>query len=94
MASGSWTGSGRSDVQDALRCASGWDGSFRPLVEQTKARMREPGSFKHIETRFVPRVSEPGFAVRMDYSGRNGFGGVSVETAYALMDESCRMIPE
>lgn len=52
-------------------------------------RLRDPDSFEMIETRVAPE-NEGINIVTMKYRARNGFGGMNVSTAIALMDnESC-----
>lgn len=74
------------DRRKGFHCLSAWDGSNRSLVDQVKARLRDPGSFEHAETRITP-VGEGGkHAIIMEYRARNGFGGMNVNKAVGAVD--------
>lgn len=62
-----------------FHCLSAWDGSNRDLVARVKAKLRDPGSFEHVETRIGPVDSDGRHRVFMEYRARNGFGGMNVE---------------
>jgi len=79
------------DRQKGFHCLSGWDGSSRVLVDEVKKNMREPDSFKHRETKIGQNL-ENRHAINMTYSGKNAFGGVSVEKVYATLSSDCRLI--
>lgn len=74
-----------------FHCLSGWDGSSRVLVDEVKKNMRDPDSFKHRETRIGQIIDNKHF-INMTYSGKNGFGGVSVEKVYATLSSDCKLI--
>jgi hypothetical protein len=77
------------DRQAGFHCLSGWDGSHREFVEKVKARLRDPGSFEHVETRVTPNNGGQ-HAVIMEYRARNGFGGMNVGKAMGTFDhETC-----
>ena len=44
----------------------------------TKKRMRDPDSFKHIETRITSRDQEGNHRLVMTYRAKNGFGGFNI----------------
>ena len=71
---------GLQDRQAGFHCLNAWDGSQFSVVDYAKARMRDPGSFEHIETRIKPQDSQGNHLVWMSYRGRNGFGGTAVDT--------------
>lgn len=73
------------DKIQGFHCLSGWDGSHRGLVRQVKARLRDPDSFEHIETR-IAKVENGTHAIFMTYHARNGFGGMNVEKAVGAVD--------
>jgi hypothetical protein len=79
------------EKQKGLHCLSTWDGSFRPLVDYVKKNMRDPDSFKHRETRIGPNINSTHF-IHMMYSGKNGFGGVSVEGISGKLSSDCKLI--
>lgn len=53
---------------------SDWDGSFRPLVKMVKAAMNDPDSFEHDKTMYY--ITDGKARIRMNYRGKNAFGGV------------------
>jgi len=67
---------------------SGWDGSHRALERWIKKRLKDPGSYEHIETRFGDKGDH--VLVITTYRARNSFGGYTVEsvTAKARIDGS------
>lgn len=79
------------DRQKGFHCLGGWDSSSRVLVDEVKKNMREPDSFKHRETRIGQNLDNR-HAINMTYSGKNAFGGVSVEKVYATLSSDCRLI--
>lgn len=80
------------DQRKGFHCLSSWDGSNRDLVNAVKNAMRDPGSFEHISTRITPVNASGQHTLFMDYRGRNGFGGMSVETATGTLSNSgCRL---
>ena len=79
------------DRQKGLHCLSAWDGSSDKLVEYVKKRMRDSDSFKHRETRIGPNINDTHF-IHMSYSGKNGFGGVSVEGISGKLSSNCDLI--
>ncbi len=79
------------DRQKGFHCLSGWDSSSRVLIDEVKKNMREPDSFKHRETRIGQNLDNR-HAINMTYSGKNAFGGVSVEKVYATLSSDCRLI--
>ncbi|WP_041523615.1 zinc ribbon domain-containing protein [Gilvimarinus agarilyticus] len=59
-------------------CLSGWDGSLRSVVQATKAGLKDPDSFEHIETRLGPKDENGNHLLAMKYRAKNGFGGMTV----------------
>ena len=71
-----------------FHCLGGWDGSHPGLVAQIESQLRDPDSFEHTETRIAP-VNENGTHVlTMRYRARNGFGGMSIGTVMASVDNA------
>ncbi|MEM9975579.1 MAG: hypothetical protein AAF771_15480 [Pseudomonadota bacterium] len=71
-----------------FHCLSAWDGSHRNFKEDVQASLREPSSFEHIETRITP-VNDKGYHVLfMDFRARNGFGGMNLASASAVVKQS------
>ncbi len=62
---------------------SAWDGNHRGLVKAVKARMNNPKSFKHVETRYWYYADTGGGRVRMSFRGENSFGGTVTQTVLA-----------
>jgi hypothetical protein len=79
------------EKQKGLHCLRGWDGSSRELVDYVKKNMRDPDSFKHRETRIGPNINNTHF-IHMMYSGKNGFGGVTVEGVSGKLSSDCKLI--
>lgn len=76
-------------VRGGFDCLSKWDGSHRKLVDELKRSLRDPDSFKHIETRLAPTKVGGKFLLFMDYRARNGFGGMAVGQLAAIMEKDC-----
>ena len=74
------------DRTKGFHCLSGWDGSNASMVERVTARLRDPDSFKHIETRITPIDKNGSHAIAMKFSSKNGFGGVNQGVATASVD--------
>ena len=69
-----------------LHCLSAWDGSHILLKRHVRRSLREPGSFEHIATQIWP-VSKAGtHRLRMRFHARNGFGGMSVASVLAEIE--------
>tara|TARA_R110000851_G_scaffold80625_1_gene177313 strand:+ start:274 stop:618 length:345 start_codon:yes stop_codon:yes gene_type:complete len=80
------------ETRKGFHCLSAWDGSNSSVVRNVKYKMRDPKSFEHIETRIAP-VSNGQHTTVMTYRGRNGFGGMVVQTEYAtISNSSCSVI--
>jgi len=58
-----------------FHCLSRLDGSHAKFKAAIKSQMRDPGSFKHIETKIGPKRSDGTHAIAMTYRAANGFGG-------------------
>lgn len=52
---------------------SGWNGSIRDFVTKVKSDLKDPESFKHIETSYNNKNSR--VIVRMKFSAKNAIGG-------------------
>ena len=65
-------------------------GGTHPIVERfVISQMRDPKSFEHIETR-TSQLQNGKHQLRMMYRAANGYGGMSVGVAKAVIDhESC-----
>ncbi len=79
------------EKRKGFHCLSDWDGSHDGVVRFVKARLRDPDSFEHIETR-ISAVDENGqHTLIMQYRAANGFGGINLESALATIDNAdCR----
>lgn len=73
-------------VQDKIKKSfSSYDGSHRGLVKFVKANMNDPKSFEHVKTTYT--VQPTGYLiVKMEYRGKNAFGGVVKNTIGAECD--------
>jgi len=68
-----------------FHCLSPWDGSHRQVARTVENSMRNPDSFDHVETRITP-VKDGQHVLTMKYRGQNGFGGMSLESVIATID--------
>lgn len=76
-----------------LHCLSQWDGSHRGLVEQVKRNLRDPDSFKHVDTAISPATKEGLHRIVMEYRARNGFGGMNVgRVEGAVFSHNCEAV--
>ena len=75
-----------------LHCLSGWDGSHSAVKRAVEKSMRNPDSFDHIATRITP-VNDGQHVLTMQYRGQNGFGGMSLESVIATIDnKTCKAL--
>ena len=75
-----------------VQCLSGWDGSNSDVVDAVKASLRDPSSFKHVETRTTPIDANGKHVLMMKFRATNGFGGPTIGMARAILDgNSCRV---
>jgi len=76
-----------------FHCLSKWDGSHDEVVRLVKQNLRDPSSFELIQTRVTPVNSDRRHGLRMEYRARNGFGGMTVETATATYrNDNCSVV--
>lgn len=69
---------------------SAWDGSHRNVEAAIKARMHNPRSYEHVETRY--RVNDGTITIFTTYRGTNAFGAVVTNSSIALVDASGRVL--
>ena len=74
------------EKRKGFHCLSSWDGSHRQVVEAVKQRLRDPDSFEHVETMILPVNASGKHGLIMKYRARNGFGGLNVGQAAAIVD--------
>ncbi|ODT01664.1 MAG: hypothetical protein ABS49_00760 [Erythrobacter sp. SCN 62-14] len=83
----------RAEAEEAAReaqfkCLRSLDGSMGSFAIEVKYELRDPDSFEHIQS-FATAVDADGTQrVRMKFRARNGFGGMNVEMAEAVVDNS------
>lgn len=76
-----------------MSCVSGWDHSYKPLVQAVTATLRDPGSFQHITSETSPVDAKGNNTVSMSYRAKNGFGGYVTGLATADFDNrNCSMV--
>jgi hypothetical protein len=81
----------KKERQDRIDAAfSPWDGKCATLVEMVKDNMEDPGSFKHVETRYWDQGNT--IRIKMTFRGKNGFGGVVTNGVTADWDLTTDMI--
>lgn len=76
------------DRRKGMHCLSDWDGSNTSFVNEVKSKLRDPGSFEHVETRVTPVDKDGDHTIFMRYRARNGFGGVNNPTATGYVRQS------
>lgn len=74
------------EKRQGFHCLSQWDGAHSSLKRAVKDSMRDPDSFEHIETRITPVSDEGTHVLFMEYRAKNGFGGMNIGTARAIID--------
>ncbi|WP_339635258.1 hypothetical protein [uncultured Sneathiella sp.] len=81
------------EKRKGFHCLSPWDGSHRIVEREVENQMRDPDSFEHIETLISP-VNENGVhSLTMKYRARNGFGGMSIGMARAIIqNDDCSAV--
>lgn len=74
-------------------CTASLDGSMSGFAREVESSLRDPDSFEHIQS-FATTVDHDGMQrVRMKFRARNGFGGVNVEMAEAVVQNAgCEII--
>jgi len=81
----------KDNKRKGFHCLSGWDGSHAAVKDAVEKQMRDPDSFEHIETRITPVDKNGKHSLVMKYRAANGFGGMSVGQAEAIIDnDSCQ----
>lgn len=73
------------------RLLSGWDGSVQSVEEAIKLRLKDPDSYKHVETKLV----DSGFGnvtVFTKYRARNSFNAVITDTATAVVSPTGELV--
>jgi hypothetical protein len=70
---------------------SPWDGSVHSVEEAIKSRLKDPDSYKHVETRFADSGSGD-VTVFTQYRARNSFNAVVPGTATAVVTPSGELV--
>ena len=79
-----------SDKRKGFHCLSAWNGAHNATVEYTKNTLRDPESFKHIETKIWPANPNGEHQLVMQYRAKNGFGGMTVGSVVAkVKNDGC-----
>lgn len=74
-------------------CTASLNGSMSSFVLEVEGSLREPDSFEHIQS-FATTVDHDGMQrIRMKFRASNGFGGMNVEMAEAVVQNAgCEII--
>jgi hypothetical protein len=84
------------DDEKAKRCYSGWDGAHINLKRLVKPSMKDPESFEHITSSYIPKFKgrkKGTFGVEMTFRGNNSFGGKTLTTIFATSSiETCSIL--
>lgn len=73
------------------RLFSGWDGSVRSVEQAIKLRLKDPDSYKHVETKF----NDPGFGdvtIFTQYRARNSFNALITDVATAVVSPTGELV--
>ena len=76
------------EKRKGFHCLSSWDGSHRAVANWTKKQLREPKSFKHINTLVWPVDTQGNHQLVMQYKAKNGFGGMTSGVVKAFYSNS------
>lgn len=80
------------DRQAAVkRLFSPWDGSVHSVEEAVKARLKDPGSYKHIETRYTD-FGTGNIKIFTQYRARNSFNALIPESATAEVSPTGELV--
>lgn len=71
---------------------SGWDGSHRQFERLIKDAMNDPGSYEHVETKYIDKGSY--IRVFCTFRGKNAFGGIVKNTKIADFDLNGNFLKE
>ena len=81
----------KENKRKGFHCLSSWNGSHPAVKKYAEENMRDPDSFEHIETRITPVSDKGTHQLVMKYRAKNGFGGITVGSAIATIDNaSCK----
>ena len=78
-------------AQAVKRLFSGWDGSVYVVEQAVKARLKDPDSYKHIETKYIDS-GVGNIKVFTQYRARNSFNAVIPGTASAEVSPTGELI--
>lgn len=78
-------------AQDVKRLFSGWDGSVHVVEKAVKARLKDPDSYKHVETKYIDS-GVGNIKVFTQYRARNAFNAVVSGTAFAEVSPTGELI--
>lgn len=73
------------------RLFSGWDGSVHSVEEAVKARLKDPDSYKHVETRYTDSGTG-NIKVFTQYRARNSFNALVPGTATAEVSPTGELV--
>jgi hypothetical protein len=77
------------DKVKGFHCLDSLDGSHPGVTKWLKGNLRDPDSYKHIETLISP-VADGKHKLETTYRAKNGFGGYSIGTVVAEINhETC-----
>ncbi|WP_085446507.1 zinc ribbon domain-containing protein [Magnetofaba australis] len=74
--------------RNGRHCLSSWDGTHKDVVKYVKQRLKDPGSFEHIETFIFPSNERGIHRLTMKYRAKNSFGGFVVGRAEAHVNSA------
>lgn len=68
-----------------------WDGSVHSVEQAIKARLKDPDSYKHVETKYIDSGSG-NVAVFTQFRARNSFNAVVPGTATAMVSPTGELV--
>lgn len=76
-----------------FKCLNEWNGSMFDFEWELKQSLRDPDSFELINSYASPVKADGLQRIRFEYRARNGFGGMNVEMASAVISNAdCKLI--
>ena len=83
----------KAEKKKGYHCLSLYDNSHYKLKSLTKKALKDPSSFKHIETRITPVSPKKRHTIFMKYTATNSFGGRVPGSVSAVIDhETCKVL--
>lgn len=79
-------------AEEVEKWTTGWNGEIRDFVSKVKSKLKDPDSFKHIETSYSTKGGKA--RVRMKFSAKNSFNASSTSVYEAILNISNGTVSE